>query len=270
MSMLSPLLDAPLIAGWLPTAISILGLLGALLLIGSRSRRWWIRDVPIALLAGVGVAAVAAALVAWLRPIPDAVPARMLMWLAAPVSAIVLAALRWRRQRGWARRVAAGVAVVLVLSTGLVKANAFYGYRPTLAAVLGIPAANQIDLSDLPRTEPLVVAPPRQPLSSTWHSPAGMPRTGRISAVTVPGERSGFAARQAWLYLPPAYLGTPRADLPVLVMIPGQPGGPRDWMLAGRLASIMDSFAAAHDGLAPIVMPPGTSSARERRSSRDR
>jgi S-formylglutathione hydrolase FrmB len=254
--MLSPLLDAPLIAGWLPTAISILGLLGGLFLIGSRSRRWWIRDVPVALLAGVGVAVVSAALVAWLRPFPDAVPVRMLVWLAAPVSAIVLAALRWRRQRGWACRVAACVAVVLVLSTGLVKANSFYGYRPTLAAVLGIPAANQIDLSDLPRTEPLVVASPRQSLSSTWHSPAGTPRTGRISAVTVPGERSGFAARQAWLYLPPAYLGTPRADLPVLVMIPGQPGGPRDWLLAGRLASIMDSFAAAHDGLAPIVIVP--------------
>jgi S-formylglutathione hydrolase FrmB len=254
--MLSPLLDAPLIAGWLPTAISILGVLGGLFLIGSRSRRWWTREVPVALLAGAGVAAGSVALVAWLRPFPDALPVRMLVWLAVPVSAIVLAALRWHRQRGWPRRVAVGVAVVLVLSTGLVKANAFYGYRPTLAAVLGIPAANQIDLSDVPRTEPLVVAPPRLPLSSTWHSPAGMPRAGRISAVTVPGERSGFAARPAWLYLPPAYLGTPRADLPVLVLIPGQPGGPRDWLLAGRLASIMDSFAAAHDGLAPIVIVP--------------
>jgi Na+-translocating ferredoxin:NAD+ oxidoreductase RnfD subunit len=82
--MLSPLLDASLIAGWLPTAISILGLLGGLYLIGSRSRRWWIRDVPVALLAGVGVAAVSAALVTWLRPFPDAVPMRMLVWLAAP------------------------------------------------------------------------------------------------------------------------------------------------------------------------------------------
>jgi S-formylglutathione hydrolase FrmB len=255
-SMLSPLLDVPLIAGWLPLAISILGVIGGLSLIGSRSRRWWIRDVPMAVLAGAGAAGVAALLVEWLRPFPDALPVRMLVWIAVPVTAAVLAVLRWHRQRGWLRRVAIGVALLLVVTTASVKANAFYGYRPTLAAVLGIPAANQIDLSALPRTEPLVVAPPEQPLSSTWHSPQGMPRTGRISAVTVPGERSGFAARQAWLYLPPAYLGTPRAQLPVLVLIPGQPGGPRDWLLAGRLASIMDAFAAAHDGLAPIVIVP--------------
>lgn len=254
--MLSPLLDAPLIAGRLPTAISILGILGGLLLIGSRARRWWVRDVPTALLVGVGVAAGSAALVALLRPFPDALPVRMLVWIAVPVSATVLAVVRWRRHHGWLRGVAVGVALILVLATALVKANSFYGYRPTLAAALGIPAANQIDFSALPRTEPLVVAPPRQSLSSTWHSPPGMPRTGRISAVTVPGERSGFAARPAWLYLPPAYLGTPRAQLPVLVLIPGQPGGPRDWLLAGRLASIMDAFAGAHDGLAPIVIVP--------------
>jgi hypothetical protein len=55
------------------------------------------------------------------------------------------------------------------------------------------------------------------------------------------------------LYLPPAYLGSVRARLPVLVLIPGQPGGPEDWLLAGRLAAVMDAFAAAHDGLAPVV-----------------
>jgi S-formylglutathione hydrolase FrmB len=257
--MLSPLLDAPLIAGWVPILVSGLGVLGGLFLIGSRSRRWWIRDVPTAVLAGVGVAVVVAALVAWVRPFPDALPVRMLVWIAVPVSATVVAVLRWRRcpdRQVWLRRVAVGVALLLVVATALVKANAYYGYRPTLAAALGIPAENEIDLSDLPRTEPLVTAAPQQSLSRTWHSPPGMPRTGRISAVTVPGEKSGFPARQAWLYLPPAYLATPRAQLPVLVLIPGQPGGPRDWLLAGRLPSIMDAFAAAHDGLAPIVIVP--------------
>lgn len=74
--------------------------------------------------------------------------------------------------------------------------------------------------------------------------------------MTIPGRRSHFPARPAWLYIPPAYLGSLRARLPVLVLIPGQPGGPEDWLLAGRLAAVMDAFAAAHDGLAPVVVVP--------------
>ena len=37
-------------------------------------------------------------------------------------------------------------------------------------------------------------------------------------------------------------------------MIGGQPGGPRDWLDAGKLASRLDAFAAAHRGLAPVVV----------------
>lgn len=34
----------------------------------------------------------------------------------------------------------------------------------------------------------------------------------------------------------------------------GQPGGPQDWLFAGRLAQVMDGFAAGHDGLASVVI----------------
>jgi S-formylglutathione hydrolase FrmB len=163
----------------------------------------------------------------------------------------------WR----WLDGLAVAVALVAVLATALVKANAFYGYRPTLATALGLPAANQIELGDLPRLAPEVIAAPRQPLAHTWHSPPGMPPTGRVLNVDIPGHQSGFPARYAWVYLPPAYLGSPRAQLPVLVLIPGQPGGPRDWLLAGRLVAIMDAFAAAHDGLAPVVIVPDVTGA---------
>ncbi len=40
------------------------------------------------------------------------------------------------------------------------------------------------------------------------------------------------------------------------MLVPGQPGGPDDWLLAGRLADVADAFAAAHDGLAPVVVVP--------------
>lgn len=82
-----------------------------------------------------------------------------------------------------------------------------------------------------------------------------------VSQVTIPGTVSGFTARQAWVYLPPAYLDSPRPKLPVLMLLPGQPGGPINWMQGGHLVATMDAFAALHHGVAPItVMPDATGS----------
>ena len=53
-----------------------------------------------------------------------------------------------------------------------------------------------------------------EPLAMDWHAPPDMPPTGRISHVSLPGQRSRFPARPAWLYLPPAYLASPRARCP--------------------------------------------------------
>ena len=247
------LLDAPLIAGPLPTVLSAVGAVGLCVLLARRPRRWWRRHVPICIGAGVLVAAVVGVGVDVLRPFPDPLPLRVLAWTAVLVSAVGLGCLRWRR--GWRQRLVVVAAVAAVLGLCLVKVNAFYGYRPTLAAALGIPAENQVELASLaPR--PLVVSGPHDPLDRTWRAPADMPRQGLISAVQIPGARSGFRARTAWLYLPPAYLGSQRARLPVLVLVPGQPGGPEDWLFAGRLAEVMDAFAAAHAGLAPVVVVP--------------
>jgi S-formylglutathione hydrolase FrmB len=44
--------------------------------------------------------------------------------------------------------------------------------------------------------------------------------------------------------------------LPVLITMAGQPGQPYDMFTLGHLGSIMDSYAAAHRGLAPIVVEP--------------
>jgi len=83
-----------------------------------------------------------------------------------------------------------------------------------------------------------------------------MPANGIVTQVPIPATTSGFAARPAWLYLPPAYLARPRAQLPVLVLLSGQPGSPDDWLNGGKLATRLDAFAAAHNGLAPVVVMP--------------
>lgn len=90
----------------------------------------------------------------------------------------------------------------------------------------------------------------------TWQAPPGMPTRGTVGTVTIPGTTSGFAARAALVYLPPAALAPNPPVLPVLVMFAGQPGMPAAVFTAGRLASTMDAYAASHNGLVPIVVAP--------------
>ena len=99
-----------------------------------------------------------------------------------------------------------------------------------------------------------MVARPGQALQRAWHPPHGMPGTGAVYQVNIPGVRSGFAARPGYIYLPPAYLVRPRPQLPVLVLLGGQPGDPRAWVDSGQVQAVMDAFASRHHGVAPVVV----------------
>jgi S-formylglutathione hydrolase FrmB len=250
----SVLLDTPLLSGLLPGIVTAAGVAGGLFLLARRSRRWWARAVPTALLAAAAVTALAALLVdqVW-RPFPDPVPLPVLLLCGAALVAVALAALGMRDRR-WRGRVGAAVAVVLVVLASAEGANLMYQEYPTLRTALGLPALDEIPFTQVPSQEQVIDARSGLPLSAVWRPPAGMPDAGVVTEIAIPAPVSGFAARPAWLYLPPAYLSRPRARLPVLVLLSGQPGGPRDWLDGGRLADRLDAFAAAHDGLAPVVV----------------
>ena len=98
--------------------------------------------------------------------------------------------------------------------------------------------------------------PPGRALSTVWRPPAGMPSIGAVSEVVIPTDLVPLPRPVSVVVPTPAYLATPRARLPVLVLISGQPGTPRDWLEGGRLVPMMNSFAAAHAGLAPVVVMP--------------
>jgi S-formylglutathione hydrolase FrmB len=252
----SALLDAPLLSGPLPVIVGAAGVAGAVFLLARRSRRWWARTVPAVLLGAVAVTAVLAVLVdqVW-QPFPDPVPLPVLLLGGAVIAAAGLAVLGMRARR-WSGRVGAVLAVVLVALGSLQGMNLVYREYPTLRTTLGLPAVDEIPFTQVPLREQVIAARSGLPLSAVWRPPAGMPDTGVVTEVTIPATASGFVARPAWLYLPPAYLSRPRAQLPVLVLLSGQPGSPDDWLNGGQLAQRMDAFAATHDGLAPVVVMP--------------
>ena len=76
---------------------------------------------------------------------------------------------------------------------------------------------------------------------------------GRLVDREIPGTISHFAARPATIYLPASY-DAGAENLPVLVLLTGQPGHVVDWIEGGRVVQTMDAFAARHDGAAPIVV----------------
>jgi enterochelin esterase-like enzyme len=66
----------------------------------------------------------------------------------------------------------------------------------------------------------------------------------------IPNSVSRFPARAAQIYLPPAALVAKAPQLPLIVMMMGQPGNPDASLIAGA----SDAFAQSHRGLAPIVL----------------
>ncbi|PJJ65571.1 alpha/beta hydrolase [Compostimonas suwonensis] len=160
------------------------------------------------------------------------VPTRL--WVIGALAGIGIAVTALVRG-GWGRRVVGIVAIPLLLLTGAAGVNAVYGQFPTLRAALGISRYPELD--------------PTPDL-------AAVPARGEVGRVVIPATTSGFPARDALVYLPPAALTTNPPSLPVVQMMSGQPGSPEDVFGAGHLAGILDSYAAANDGVAPIVVVP--------------
>ncbi|WP_216676923.1 esterase family protein [Streptomyces sp. MNP-20] len=246
-------LDWSLVAGTVPVLLRVLGALGLAVLLWSRQRRWWTRLLPAALVLAALLAFLVPVVVDdWWQPFPDALPTDVVVWIGVALLGVCLALFRMPtlRPRGRAGAVVAGVFVVLL---GLGEVNIHYDNYPTPRTLLG--PQDTVGLREAAGgEEPLVEVPPGRAVSEVWRAPAGLPAKGTVSKTPVPGKRSHFAARDAYVYLPPAYQASPRPPLPVLVLMAGQPGAPEDWITSGQLPDMMDEFAAAHAGLAPVVL----------------
>jgi pimeloyl-ACP methyl ester carboxylesterase len=122
--------------------------------------------------------------------------------------------------------------------------NKEYAYWPTVGALLGKEAQHEVDSAQLTAAQ------------ADYKKTRQLPDEGFTIDVKIPGTVSGFAARNAYIWLPPAWVGAPTPHLPVLELLVGFPGDPVDWTRAGFADETGSAYAAAHNGVAPIIVMP--------------
>lgn len=244
-------MEWPLLTGWLP-ALLLVAVWGAMVfLVAGRGRAWWRKTLPVVVVGSlVGVVAVTLVVDRWWRPFPDPLPLLVVAWIWVLLAGLGLAVARGRRG-GWGSRAVVGLCALLVLTGSANQVNRYFGSYPSMAALVGARPSQDTVLPSLTASAPTGDVRPDR-----WRPPVGMRTGGTVSEVVIPAPASGFSARPGWVYLPPAYWTPQRPSLPLLVLVGGQPGHPRDWLDGGQLTAVMDSFAAGHRGLAPVVVIP--------------
>jgi poly(3-hydroxybutyrate) depolymerase len=171
-------------------------------------------------------------------------------WVVAVFGAVGFAISALPRSPLW-RKVVAVVAILSFVLAGYLGINADFGMDRTVADVVGISTRTTVTIPLVtPKPTPTPTLLAGGALWANWHAPAGMPTVGTQNQVDIPNTASGFTARPAGLYLPPAALTANPPALPLVIMMMGQPGNPDP----SFSAAILDQFAAQHDGLAPIVL----------------
>jgi poly(3-hydroxybutyrate) depolymerase len=168
-------------------------------------------------------------------------------WVVFAFAGTGLAAVNLWRSRWW-RKATALAGGLLFLATAALGINAGYGLNPTLGALLGLDQTRHLAL---PKLNPKLRQENSPALWQSWTAPARMPATGRSGAVTIPADASGFQARDAYLYLPPAALVDDPPPLPIVIMMMGQPGGPEQNKSA---VQELNALAQKNHGLAPLVL----------------
>ncbi|WP_349271293.1 membrane protein [Mycolicibacterium parafortuitum] len=237
--------------GWLPVTVQVLAGLAVLLAVGRRAGRWRRVWLPWSALIGACLAAAVYAYIESAGIADDSNPAPVTLWLWIALSGLAVGMLLsgWRGTR-WGLRAVSMVAVPLCVLAAALSLNLWVGYFPTAAT-----AWDQLTAGPVPdQTDSVAVA--------SMQKRHAIPIKGSVVPIDIPGTASGFKHRQEFVYLPPAWFATdPPPALPAVMMIGGEFNTPADWLRAGGAIKILDDFAAAHGGYAPVFVfadPGGT------------
>ena len=238
------LLGQPLLLGWIGPAGIALAVGAVVALWAWRTRLLRPVGQAVVFTAGVVTAVAAWALVdgVW-RPVAEGLGWVVWSWVGLiALAAAQLVAGPWRR-RGPRRRPLAfalgGTAAVGCVVLGcLLTLNAHYSTYPNLAALTGA------NVTIVPWDE------------AHLETDGRTGERGQLVEAHIPSSDPDFSPRPGLVYVPPAYRAEDRPELPVMVLLAGQPGGPTDWPTVGRAVETLDAFAAKHGGRAPIVVFP--------------
>ncbi|GAA1956665.1 alpha/beta hydrolase-fold protein [Agromyces allii] len=238
------ILALPIIDGPVPWVVYAIAIAFVLVLLIRRPTGRWVITALLGILIGGALGLGIFLLANALDLVDSQLPVEVGYWAIAVFAAIGLAVVNLWRSRVW-RKVVASLAIVWFAITGVIGVNAFFGLNPTLGSLFGVSSQGQIAI---PTDGP--TASPTGPLYQSWKPPAGMPKQGEQGTQEIPATASGFDARDAGIYLPPAALVDSPPPLPLVIMMMGFPGNPDPSYIGG----VLDTFAAQHDGLAPIVI----------------
>jgi S-formylglutathione hydrolase FrmB len=172
------------------------------------------------------------------------------MWAAAGFAVIGLAVARTlpvadapRRRRRFLALVAV-VPAVLIAALGI---NNDFGLFRTVGDVVEAVAPTPLERLDAVTASSQLEG---------WVAPTGMPADGVVRQAEIPGTASGFVARPAIVWLPPAAQVANPPSLPLLIALAGQPGAPDTFLAAAQLQPILEAYQRAHHGIAPVVVIP--------------
>jgi S-formylglutathione hydrolase FrmB len=255
--MFTALLDTSLTSGPLPI---VAGILCFAALVAVLLKRHFLRWLPV-FAAAAGIGAAFGFLLAWyLGDVQDDFGVTLTLatrgWFSLGTAGIFVAIVSlWRST---ARRILPATAsIILFAFVAALGINQSVGEFPTVASAIGQDASSRhaLVLPAPPANGGTMLTSSRE-LWKSWKAPLGLPRHGRVGSVVIPATISRFHPRHGIVYLPPAALVPDAPELPVVVFLSGEPGGPTNLIDAGQVPEIMDAYAKSHSGLAPIVVIP--------------
>jgi poly(3-hydroxybutyrate) depolymerase len=243
-------LRTQIIGGAAQLIVYALAAVGVVFLLVRRPSRRRVIVAGAAIVGGALLGWIVLAVVAATNVLGVALSVTTSAWVIAGFAGAALGVASFWAAKGW-RTIGIAFSIVFILLAGTLGVNADFGLDPTVGALAGVSTLNTVTIPTVkPTPNPIPTALDDGALWANWVPPAGMATEGVVHQVVIPGTISGFNARPAGIYYPPAAFAKNAPALPLVIMMMGQPGNPDpSWHEA-----ILDQLQAQNHGLAPIVL----------------